>query len=1073
MALTLVALCHPDVVDRANDTGLLVDLSGGFDQVGNLNKAVSDIRTQLLAEAKRRAKVHADMQQDRPGKAAAVPVEKRVSFMAEGTRFPRLPTDKYLEERSNLRGLLDLESVAVVIGYGEVGPWAGARTRWEMESFGELSLEGCVELAWVCGLIEYRETKIDGKEYAGWISVEDNKPVAETAVKARFEEKILAQCGIRIIDPAVLGFDPSQKTFMHHVAVDRDLPWVDTASKEEALQFRAELGADHVDLRFNEDGIWQIKLKKGATMTIPKAMKFDRFVAGQVPTGWDAARYGVPQDIINQVDRVTLFSLVATAEALMTAGIDDPYEFYKYVHVSNVGNTIGGGFGGMDSFRAIFAGRKNETTTQGDVLQESFINTVPAWINMLLMSASGPIRTPVGACATAAESVELAVEAIERGTAKVVICGGYDDIGEESMYEFASMKATSNAEVETAAGRDPREMCRPTASTRGGFMESHGAGIQIITSAALALQMGVPIYGVVALTNTATDKEGRSIPAPGQGILTTARESASQFPNPLLNVEYRKRQLARSLKHIDNWANAELDYAEEEAKQLASAQGSDAVDAFMPERRQMIEREVERQQREARQRWGNRFYRGHSDIAPLRGALAAFGLTIDDIKVTSFHGTGTKLNDKNESEIVQQQMTHLGRRAGNPLYVVAQKSVTGHPKGAAAGWMMNGVLQCLSTGRVPGNLNLDNVAEELSKFNHLTYPNKPTYLKHIPAALLKSFGFGQAGAEILVVHPSVLYAFVDDELYADYTSKLPAREKQTQRAYHRMLTGKQTLVRVKTFAPYSDEEQKQVYLDPLARASYDAKAATYTFSSYSNSTRQLNTTFDDARSVVSDAGSVVPSYDRREAEALLAAMRRGKGFGLLRDPAEQLEERHFTMENAPPGQFEDDAEPGTAQGYHRQRRTPSTASAGNRIEVTMREMAEGLLRRDAQGIGIDVESINTFEAPSTHFIGRNFTETEISYCRGSPHPSASFAGRWAAKEAVIKAISSCAKDSRGLWKDASAPLKDIEVIRSPSGAPSVHLHGHARRVATALGIQHVEVSISHVSDHAVAQALAQ
>ena len=61
----------------------------------------------------------------------------------------------------------------------------------------------------------------------------------------------------------------------------------------------------------------------------------------------------------------------------------------------------------------------------------------------------------------------------------------------------------------------------------------------------------------------------------------------------------------------------------------------------------------------------------------------------------------------------------------------------------------------------------------------------------------------------------------------------------------------------------------------------------------------------------------------------------------------------------------------------------------------------------------------------------------------------------------------------GLWKGASAPLKDIEVIRSPSGAPSVQLHGHARVVATTLGIQHVEVSISHVSDHAVAQALAQ
>jgi 3-oxoacyl-(acyl-carrier-protein) synthase len=900
MALALIGLCHPDVVDRANDTSLLVDLSGGFDRVGNLNQAVSSIRQELLSDAKQRARVHADAKRDVDQKRDSPDVEKRVSFLAEGTKFPTLPKSKYLEDRAHLQGLLDLESVAVVIGFGEVGPWAGARTRWEMESYGELSLEGCVELAWACGLIEYRQTKIDGKDYAGWVSVDDGKPIAETAVKARYEDLIMSQCGIRLIDPAVLGFDPSQKTFMHHVAVDRDLPWVDTASKEEAMQFRAELGSKQVDVRHNDDGIWQIKLKKGATMSIPKAMRFDRFVAGQVPSGWDATRYGVPQDIINQVDRVTLFSLIAAAEAFMTAGVLDPYEFYQYVHVSNVGNTIGGGFGGMDSFREIFSGRKNETTTQGDVLQESFINTVPAWINMLLLSASGPIRTPVGACATAAESVELAVEAIERGTARVVICGGYDDIGEESMYEFASMKATSNAEAETAAGRDPREMCRPTASTRGGFMESHGAGIQIITSASLALEMGVPIYGVVAMTNTATDREGRSIPAPGQGILTTCREQASKFPNPLLDVSYRKRQLERSMRHVANWEQAELEYATQEAEQLASAQGSEAVDAFMPERRAMIQREVERQQREARQRWGNRFYRGHADIAPLRGALAAFGLTIDDLKVASFHGTGTKLNDKNESDIVQQQMTHLGRVQGNPLYVVAQKSVTGHPKGAAAGWMMNGVLQCLSTGRVPGNLNLDNVAEELAGFSHLTYPNRAVNLKYIPAALMKSFGFGQAGAEVLVLHPNVLYAFVETPAYDAYTAKLPEREKHTQRAYHRMLTGKQTLVQVKTFAPYSDAEQNQVYLDPLARASFDADAQTYTFSSYSHLNRRSSTAAipEDTRSAMSEAGSFVPSYDRREAETLLSAMRRGKGFGLLRNPAEQLEERHMRVTNS-------------------------------------------------------------------------------------------------------------------------------------------------------------------------------
>jgi fatty acid synthase subunit beta len=49
-------------------------------------------------------------------------------------------------------------------------------------------------------------------------------------------------------------------------------------------------------------------------------------------------------------------------------------------------------------------------------------------------------------------------------------------------------------------------------------MESHGAGIHILMQAKLAIEMGVPIRGIIAMTSTATDKEGRSVPAPGRGI---------------------------------------------------------------------------------------------------------------------------------------------------------------------------------------------------------------------------------------------------------------------------------------------------------------------------------------------------------------------------------------------------------------------------------------------------------------------------------------------------------------------------------------------------------------------------
>ena len=74
--------------------------------------------------------------------------------------------------------------------------------------------------------------------------------------------------------------------------------------------------------------------------------------------------------------------------------------------------------------------------------------------------------------ATALQSLEIASDTILSGKAKVMIAGGFDDISEEGSYEFANMKATSNAETEFAMGREPTEMSRPATTSRAGFMES-------------------------------------------------------------------------------------------------------------------------------------------------------------------------------------------------------------------------------------------------------------------------------------------------------------------------------------------------------------------------------------------------------------------------------------------------------------------------------------------------------------------------------------------------------------------------------------------------------------------------
>ena len=280
---------------------------------------------------------------------------------------------------------------------------------------------------------------------------------------------------------------------------------------------------------------------------MPKAVNYEHFVAAQVPRGWDARKYGVPEDIISQVDKATLLTLICTTEALVSAGITDPYELYRHVHLAEVGNCVGSGFGGGESLRAMYKGRMLEKPVQNDIMQETFINTISAWVNMLLMSSTGPKRTTVGACATAVESLDVGCDTIIGGKAQVCLVGGVDVYGEEAALEFRNMKAVVSEKEKSAQGRIPKEMSRPTTTTRDGFVESEGGGVQVITSAKLALEMGLPIWGIVALTATASDKIGRSVPAPGQGILTLSREDPINYSSSLLDLEYRRKQLQYQL----------------------------------------------------------------------------------------------------------------------------------------------------------------------------------------------------------------------------------------------------------------------------------------------------------------------------------------------------------------------------------------------------------------------------------------------------------------------------------------------------------------------------------------------
>lgn len=116
------------------------------------------------------------------------------------------------------------------------------------------------------------------------------------------------------------------------------------------------------------------------------------------------------------------------------------------------------------------------------------------------------------------------------------------------------------------------------------------------------------------------------------------------------------------------------------------------------------------------------------------------------------------------------------------------------------------------------------------------------------------------------------------------------------------------------------------------------------------------------------------------------------------------------------------------------------------------------------GIGVDIVEISRLRAAldrqKERFLRRVFTPAEQEYCAGHRDPVPHFAVRFAAKEALFKAIGTG-------WSKGVSWL-DVEVLRSGDGAPAMVLSGEGGRVANRLGAQSIHVSLSHSVENAVA-----
>lgn len=119
------------------------------------------------------------------------------------------------------------------------------------------------------------------------------------------------------------------------------------------------------------------------------------------------------------------------------------------------------------------------------------------------------------------------------------------------------------------------------------------------------------------------------------------------------------------------------------------------------------------------------------------------------------------------------------------------------------------------------------------------------------------------------------------------------------------------------------------------------------------------------------------------------------------------------------------------------------------------------------GIGIDVVEIDRVQSSidefGDKFIQRIFTQAEQEYCQKHKFPFKHYAARFAAKEAVSKALGT------GIGKDVA--FTDIEVVKKESGEPEVVLHGAGAAFAQSNNIELIKISLTHAEHYAAANAV--
>lgn len=455
-----------------------------------------------------------------------------------------------------------------------------------------------------------------------------------------------------------------------------------------------------------------------------KALNTKNFLIGDVPKGWDIKNFGLNDEIITGLEKDLQYTLVCIIDALLSSGITDPYDFYKYIHISELAITIG-----CNNFKLNI----NESISNSYFGLDKKNKYFSEWINFVLFGSIGPIKIPIQNYATCAVSLEMGCDLILQDKAKIVIVGGSNN----------NEKSIVNKNI-------------------------LGASIQILTTAELAIEIGLPIYAICSYTNISSNISGKFSSEINKNFIPVDKNTDIEFQ---LDYSYR----------INNYKNS-----------ISTINNSNLKKYF-------------------RRYWGHLFYKDNKYIPEIKGALSVWGLSIDDIDQIYFCSESDNLNI---GDFIETQMQYLDRSEGNPIAVVELSNTIG-ASALSFGFLINSSLKSLDKKIILGNKE-EIFLHQNKNYKYVYYPDNNFPKNILKTILIKSFSDAYC-TETLLISPEYLLAHLDTNKLNKYLEKLKIKNNIHLLNYQKIITGEKKLINLKKDISIKNDYSYNIYLDPFVR----------------------------------------------------------------------------------------------------------------------------------------------------------------------------------------------------------------------------------------------------------------